>query len=115
MFDYNTKICPICGSSIAWNAEVCPHCGYIFPKQSSKNGCLDTVCLISLAISSLLAISGPTFYLFAFGLNIFWLIVYQSLYNKAKNDYSVDESDVKKSLNAILIFFILNFGIVIIF
>lgn len=107
-----TKNCPICHNIIASNAEQCPRCGYVYEKYDSKHPLLDILCVLSIAITSLMAIIGM--WQLAFMIDLFWLIIYFSLYKKAENDPDTDEKHVKRSMYAVFIFFLLQFGFVII-
>ena len=109
------KTCPTCGKQLANNAETCVNCGFIFQKKVKKNSLLDMLCLLSLIIASFLCFGGIEFMALAYLVTLVWLIIYEAMYSKAHKDQSVDDSSLRKTRNTICIFFILQFGIVIIF
>lgn len=109
------KICPTCGKQLAYNAETCVNCGFVFQKKVKKNELLDILCLFSLVIASFLCFGGVNFMAVAYLITLVWLIIYQVMYSNAHKDPTIDDSSIKKTRNTICIFFILQFGIVIIF
>lgn len=112
---YNFRLirCDVCGKMVADTATACPNCGNKIKRKNANNSILDALCLISLVISSFLSIGGANGV--AFAICLFWLIIYENSYQKKSKEPMLDCSDLKKTRNAIVIFFVINFclGIVI--
>lgn len=104
--------CNECGKEISNTADFCPNCGAKVRKKDANNKILDSVCLLSLVAATFMCLSGA--WMIGYAITLFWLVVYQIMYDRKKKDETVDCSNIKKTRNTIFIFFVLQFGIVFI-
>lgn len=107
--------CPECGNEVSDKAEMCPNCGYKIEKKEVKAPITEVLCFISLIIACFCCLAGFSGMTIGYLITLFWLAIYESKYNKYKKDGTVDYSTIKKTRDTIIIFLILQFGIVIIF
>uniref|UniRef100_A0AAU8B5B5 Zinc-ribbon domain-containing protein n=1 Tax=Dulem virus 39 TaxID=3145757 RepID=A0AAU8B5B5_9CAUD len=105
--------CHECGGEMSDEADFCPNCGAKLKKKDANNKFIDDLCLLSLVAATFLILLGKWY--IGYIITLFWLIVYQAMYEKKRKDYTVDCSGIKKTRLTILIFFILQFGFTIIF
>ena len=107
--------CKECGKEVSDKAETCPNCGCKIEKKKIEAPLMEVFCFISLIIACFCCLTGFKGMAIGYLITIVWLAIYENTYNKYKKDETVDCSVIKKTRNTILIFFILQFGIVIIF
>lgn len=107
--------CQECGSEISDTAVTCPHCGCKNVKEEAKAPFSEFFCFFSLIIACALCFLGLEGMFIGYIITLFWLAVYENKCNKYKKMGTVDYSKIKKTRNTILIFFVLQFGIVIVF
>lgn len=107
--------CQECGNQISDTADICPHCGCRTAKKEIKAPFSEVLCLFSLIAACAFCFMGFDGMIVGYAITLFWLAVYEHKCNKYKKMGTVDYSKIKKTRNTILIFFVLQFGIIVIF
>ena len=101
---YGLYRCEKCGLFISPSADNCPRCGEPVKKIDPNN--LDIVCFISIVITYFF-IFIKNLWVIPFLVILSWLIYYQYLYSKYKDNHNYNIRTIKQTRMACFILFIL--------